>query len=776
MPTPHDYYDIHGMPRLHNVGEGRPYLENDYHANDHGPQVPSLSTIGRGPRGEGLKVGNVVNENNTVSFALYSDLTGELVWQSPNLDPGTLDFYPADFRDLTAGQPAPMDIVHTRGGVTKTTTAYLPCGERGSLVFLLGGRSVPRVPSDTYQTTAEELMIYGHRVWPNDNKPLPHVNDIVFFRYTDGDETGFAFGTIETVGTRNNEETVPSTPIVYTARVFVPCTGGGTAEPLIVEAEWRKAEKAEASQMELVCQETAGIMYEAFVAGRKVLLHVATSYDDGDIAIKSVAPVAEYSYEAYYEIIDAASASRQDGGIRGETDIDAKYISFVAMLNNGGGFRPVVSKIECSEDDYPIFVPDNSSNVLIVETYFDSVFPTEFASVSPTRSDTTAQALYCEVNAATMYEAFVAGVPVLLRVDPLNDSKYAASSETYIKIISAEHLSSANYRFIGANFILNVSTLIFSELVGADDYPYFLEPTGSSSSDGFVVHMSQENTIVGELDVVKNVYISSADSAYLLSRFDTFNPLAIPPRLYLSLPMLFETSFEEAFIGTPEEAEAATDHVLLSEYREFRFSLDGIAMPEQPNQDLELDISFKNESTNHWHLYNVTISLSNRSVIFDSDDPEQGEPIPITSIQDGNTKNDANPMRAAGGNFSILAFKSDKTAQEIWDAYSNGGHVVFQWGGIGELSIADAVSSISNARAIATTGGGGNTRSTTVSGEDVEYVFQVNVPFVEGQIIAEDRVSSGPFAVSYNGGTIMFIDYVDASQPDDYIYFNMSNK
>lgn len=238
MPTPHDYYDIHGMPRLHNVGEGRPYLENDYHANDHGPQVPSLSTIGRGPRGEGLKIGNVVNENGTVSFALYSDLTDELVWQSPNLDPGTLDFYPTDFRDLTAGQPAPMDIVYTKGGVTKTTTAYLPCGERGSLVFLLGGRSVPRVPSDTYQTTAEELMIYGHRVWPNDNKPLPHVNDIVFFRYTDGDETGIAFGTIETVGTRNNEETVPSTPIVYTARVFVPCTlteqSGSAVEPLVV--------------------------------------------------------------------------------------------------------------------------------------------------------------------------------------------------------------------------------------------------------------------------------------------------------------------------------------------------------------------------------------------------------------------------------------------------------------------------------------------------------------------------------------------------------------
>lgn len=277
MSYPHDYYDIHGMPRLHNVGEGRPYLENDYHANDHGPQVPSLSTIGRGPRGEGLKIGNVVNENGTVSFALYSDLTGELVWQSPNLAPGTLDFYPTDFRDLTAGQPAPMDIVYTKGGVTKTTTAYLPCGERGSLVFLLGGRSVPRVPSDTYQTTAEELMIYGHRTWPNDNKPLPHVNDIVFFRYTDGDETGIAFGTIETVGTRNNEETVPSTPIVYTARVFVPCTlveqSGDAVEPLIVELNYS------AIQRRYTFNKTAQEVYDAYLSGRNVKLHFW--HDDG---------------------------------------------------------------------------------------------------------------------------------------------------------------------------------------------------------------------------------------------------------------------------------------------------------------------------------------------------------------------------------------------------------------------------------------------------------------------------------------------------------------
>lgn len=744
MPTPHDYYDIHGMPRLHNVGEGRPYLENNYHADDAGPQVPSLSTIGRGPRGEGLKVGNVVNENGTVSFALYSDLTGELVWQSPNLDPGTLDFYPADFRDLTAGQPAPMNIVHTKGGVTKTTTAYLPCGERGSLVFLLGGRSVPRVPSDTYQTTAEELMIYGHRVWPNDNKPLPHVNDIVFFRYTDGDETGFAFGTIETVGTKNNEETVPSTSIVYTARVFVPCTGGGTADPLIVEAEWRKAEKAEGSQMELVCYETAGIMYEAFVAGRKVLLHAVESYD-------SAAPVVE---EAYYEIIDAASASRQDGGIRGETDIDAKYISFVAMLNNGGGFRPVIST-GCSEDDYPIFVPGDLSNVLIVETYYDG----------------TAQALYCEANAATMYEAFVAGVPVLLHVDLLNDSKYAASSETYIKIISAEHLSSNDYRFIGAFYNLNMSILISSEFVGAGDYPFFPRPTDSNSnSDGFVVHMSPETTIISRLNVVKNARISCADSAYILQTFDVISPIGIQPRRYLSLPMLFETSFNEAFIGTPEEAEAATDHILLSEYREFRFPIDEL-LPEQPGQDLVFNISFKDGDANiwRWYLYNVTISFSNISITFDSDDPEQNGPE--MSVQDNNTKNDVNPVRAVDGNFSILAFKSDKTAQEVWDAYRNGGHVVFQWGEVKELGITDAVSSITNAKAVSTSGGG-NSRTIV---EDIGYVFEVNLPLTGSRVYTENKISSGPLAVSYNGGTTMYIDYVDVSQPDDCIYFDMGN-
>ena len=281
MPYAHDYYSSHephdsnDAPYLHNKGEGRPYLEYDYHANDHGPQLPAISTIGRGPRGEGLRVGNVVNEDGTVSFALYSDLTDELVWQSPNLDPGEIEFQPTDFRDLVPGSPAPLDILYKKGGITKTTTAYLPCGDRGSLVYLLGTDRIARNSNDTYQTTVGELVIYNNSTWANENKPIPRVNDIVFFSYRNEtgvsdpgtttpvreyrgstyavnwdmvdeitDNTlglvGFGFGTIEAVGTHNNEEITPDTPVVFTARVFVPCYSELNEQQRIYNEQQRK--------------------------------------------------------------------------------------------------------------------------------------------------------------------------------------------------------------------------------------------------------------------------------------------------------------------------------------------------------------------------------------------------------------------------------------------------------------------------------------------------------------------------------------------------------
>lgn len=220
MSTPHDYYHHHGSPDLHNTGESRPYLDPDYVANGHGAQLPALSAIGRGPRGEGLYIDNVVENGGTVSFGIYSSLTGELVWQSPNLAAPTIWFEPIDFREVVPGTPAPLDICVSKGGVTNTVTAYMPPGERGSLVYLLDEYQ-ERTEDDTYVTTINALTVYGRNTYLN--KPVPKPNDVVFFKYTGQDEYGFAFGTIEAVGdhTRDHEGHTGE-QVVFTARTFIP--------------------------------------------------------------------------------------------------------------------------------------------------------------------------------------------------------------------------------------------------------------------------------------------------------------------------------------------------------------------------------------------------------------------------------------------------------------------------------------------------------------------------------------------------------------------------
>lgn len=192
---PHDYYDIHGEPRLHNVGEGRPYLVNDYHANDHGPQLPGLSTIGRGPRGEGLYVDNVVKTDSEVSFGLYSDLTGELVWQSPNLAPALIEFVPTSAEHTVAGKPAPLTIRQTSGGVTKSTTAYLPAGEQGSRIYTIEDR-IQKNDNDVYFVPVEDVTNIGGN---KDVPPVPRVNDLLAFILQSPDDVGLAFGHIVNV-------------------------------------------------------------------------------------------------------------------------------------------------------------------------------------------------------------------------------------------------------------------------------------------------------------------------------------------------------------------------------------------------------------------------------------------------------------------------------------------------------------------------------------------------------------------------------------------------
>lgn len=243
---PHDYYAPYSdEPKLHNRGAARPYVEPDWQANAAGHQLPVLSTVGRGPRGEGLEIGNVVNENDTVSFALYSTLTGELVWQSPNLAPSKIEFLPTDFRDLAAGQPAPLDIKVTRGGITETTHAYLPCGEQGSLIYTLDA-IVPWNRSQTYQTTVNDLIIYGNQHWNNGHKPMPKVNDIIVVKLQEEDKVVLAIADIVQVGSTSEDEIALDSPVVYVVRTTIDNVGpkgdkgdpGSQVHVWEAEADW----------------------------------------------------------------------------------------------------------------------------------------------------------------------------------------------------------------------------------------------------------------------------------------------------------------------------------------------------------------------------------------------------------------------------------------------------------------------------------------------------------------------------------------------------------
>lgn len=214
MSNPHDYYGYDGDPQLHNHCESADYVDPDYWANSAQRQVPLLSTIGRGPKGDGLFVGNVVDEPGNVSFGLYSTETGELEWQSPNLAPPTFEFVGEDWRDLTPGQPARLVIRVSQGGISKEYEAYIPGGSPGSTIYLL---KEPRDYSadGTFQTTVGDLVLFGRENWPS--KPTPRPGDVVMFPCAATADRGLAFGYVEYVGGPATKDAV-----VFTIRGYIP--------------------------------------------------------------------------------------------------------------------------------------------------------------------------------------------------------------------------------------------------------------------------------------------------------------------------------------------------------------------------------------------------------------------------------------------------------------------------------------------------------------------------------------------------------------------------
>ena len=193
MSIPHDYYDGY-RPDLHSRGNSRHYIEPDYIANECDDQLPLISTVGRGPRGAGLTIGNLVNKDGEFSFGIYSDLTGEQIMQTPNLSAGAITVS-AKPVDPVAGETVAMDVSVKQGGKVSHYTVPIPAGATGSRIFMVSSDLEEVSKTQVYRVQISDLMIYGYNSSQWNNMPVPRVNDVCVFKASGK----LGFGTIEAV-------------------------------------------------------------------------------------------------------------------------------------------------------------------------------------------------------------------------------------------------------------------------------------------------------------------------------------------------------------------------------------------------------------------------------------------------------------------------------------------------------------------------------------------------------------------------------------------------
>lgn len=206
------------------------YHEPDMNSSSCDDQLPLVSSIGRGPRGAGITAKLLKDSDTEYIFSVVDDVTGEQVFQSPNLAP-TIVSINAPKHTPIAGENYPITFSMRRGTDVSEYTVDIPSGAQGSLIYCLEDPihlnstsenensgmwfRFAKLGDTTFRTTIDHLLIYGEHDW--NGKPIPRVNDIIFCPYyaekQDGYSIGVSFGTIEAV---------ENGTVVWTARTFVP--------------------------------------------------------------------------------------------------------------------------------------------------------------------------------------------------------------------------------------------------------------------------------------------------------------------------------------------------------------------------------------------------------------------------------------------------------------------------------------------------------------------------------------------------------------------------
>lgn len=164
------------------------FIDPDYIARESDDQLPTVSTIGRGPIGEGVSIEVTQNEPGVFTFRLFSDKTGETVMQSPNLSAGVV--YARQFDE------GHVEITIERDGTTRSYLIALPQGDAGSRIFTIVdmlNRSTNM--NDTYRVARTNLMwdgVLGTRT----ASPQPRDLDTVMFMCQDASGIYLAVGHI----------------------------------------------------------------------------------------------------------------------------------------------------------------------------------------------------------------------------------------------------------------------------------------------------------------------------------------------------------------------------------------------------------------------------------------------------------------------------------------------------------------------------------------------------------------------------------------------------
>ena len=221
MTTPHEWFgpEEYG-PHLHNRHAAEPYFDDpDYWGHHHGPALPAISTLGRGPRGRGLYIANLKDSDGQLSFDIMEEGTNELVYSVSNIAGDIITNIRIEHDNVQPGDITPLDITVKRGGEERTYTVDLPSGAPGSTMFLAG--EFARTSDDTYHTTVGDITLYGKPIYRH--RPWPRPNDSIACTIREQDGSYYlAIGTIENVGGNQNNkaEHNPLDTVVFTCRTF----------------------------------------------------------------------------------------------------------------------------------------------------------------------------------------------------------------------------------------------------------------------------------------------------------------------------------------------------------------------------------------------------------------------------------------------------------------------------------------------------------------------------------------------------------------------------